>query len=130
MSDQTFRFLLIEKDLFVARDMQEGLRMALPDCDIRCLSLPEDIHGALAETEAQNGSAPRVVIVTKLSVDQIDLLGLTDAASRHRAEMVVRRGDDPPEAVAARGWFSLASPFTWDDLSDLAGDLRGRRSAA
>ncbi|MBU3030285.1 hypothetical protein [Paracoccus marinaquae] len=128
MSSQKFRFVIIEKDSFVAHDMREGLKAAVPGCDTHHLT---DLDGAsgLVTTDAEAGS-PRTVIVTKLSLAQLDSSGLTQLAQQMRAEIVVRLGEDPRAAVTERGWLSLASPFTWEDLAGLASDLGRRPTAA
>lgn len=128
MSPQRFRFVILEKDRFVANDMQEGLRAATPDCDTRHLLHPEDAGEAFSESAHEASS--RTVLVTKLSVEQIDASGLSRLAQQSCADIVVRMGDDPLHAVTERGWFSLASPFTWDDLSALVADLTRRSTAA
>lgn len=131
MSSRKLRFVIIEKDSFVARDMQDGLLAAVPDCDTFHLAHHDDASDALRrDAVAGPADEPRMVIVTKLSLDQIDSSGLARAAYDAGAEMVVRMGDDPVGAVASRGWYSLASPFTWDDLSALVGSLSGRTTAA
>lgn len=128
MSNQKLRFVIIEKDSFVARDMQDGLKAAIPDCDIKSLSGAEEALDIVKScTDADDA---RAIIVTKLSLDQIDSTGLTQIARHVQADIVVRVGDDPPGAIAARGWFTLASPFTWDDLAALAVDLCRRTAAA
>lgn len=128
MSPPRFRFVILEKDRFVANDMQEGLKAATPDCDTCHLTHADEAGEAFSES-SETGPA-RTVLVTKLSVEQIDASGLSRLARDSRAEIVVRMGDDPLHTVAERGWFSLASPFTWDDLSALVADLSRRSSAA
>lgn len=128
MSSRKLRFVIIEKDSFVARDMQHGLQAANPDCDTCHLAHHADAPGVLLrQAEADE---PRTVIVTKMSLEQIESTGLARIAQDAGAELVVRMGDDPVGSVMSRGWYSLASPFTWEDLSALVGSLTGRTTAA
>lgn len=126
-----FRFFIIEKDSFVARDMQDGLLAAIPDCDARHLLHHDEARQIAAQgADGADTAATRSVIVTKMSLDQLDRTGLAGLARDLNADVVVRMGEDPVAAVAARGWFSLASPFTWDDLNSLVSELSNRTAAA
>ncbi|WCR11905.1 hypothetical protein JHW45_05970 [Paracoccus stylophorae] len=120
MTASKFRFVIIEKDSFVARDMQDGLQSVVPGCDIRRLCHPGQLSDHLADASA--GDA-RAVIITKLSLAQLDQNGISQLARDRNAAIVVRLGEDSPQEVTARGWLSLASPFTWDDLAALAEEL-------
>lgn len=125
MSAHFFRFVILEKDCFIARDMQDGLQSACPNADIRRIATPEDVANACGDAQ----DSVRPVIITKLSVEQLDRAGISSLSRQIGAEIVVRMGDDPLCTVAERGWLSLASPFTWDDLAALVGDLVRRPAA-
>lgn len=122
MPESRFRFVIIEKDSFIARDMQSGLQAAVPDCDTRLLP---NAAGAV-EAFPRTTDEARTVLITKLSLAQLDESGLSQLARDSGAEIVVRLGDDPQDEVTRHGWLSLASPFTWEDLAELAGDLSAR----
>lgn len=128
MSAHMFRFVVIEKDCFVARDMQDGLQSAAPDCDVLRLARPEDAEDAFAQVSRADPT--RIVIITKLTVAQLDSSGMARLAHDFGADIVVRLGDDPVQKVIERGWYSLASPFTWDDLAELVGGLTRRPAVA
>lgn len=119
MSPQSYRFIVIERDLIVARDLSDGLRAACPSCDVlhlRCASeMPESLSA--------NSTHPPVIL-TKLPVQQVEDSGMAHLAREQGATIVVRQGDDPLSEVAHRGWLSLTSPFSWDDLAALIHDLR------
>ncbi|MCF3974458.1 hypothetical protein [Paracoccus salsus] len=128
MSDSALLFVIIEKDCFIARDMQEGLEAADPACETIRLRDPEEA------VELVCGRQPdgrlRTVIITKLSLAQIEDCSLSRLADEGLVEIVVRIGDDTSEAVHRRGWFTLASPFTRDDLSALVVEVQVRAAAA
>lgn len=65
----------------------------------------------------------RSVIVIAASIAELDSSGLTDLALKIEAIMVLREGTDPPDAVAARSWLSLPSPFTAEAFDWLSGQL-------
>jgi hypothetical protein len=122
MTDSKLRFVIIEKDSFIAHDMQSGLQAAVPDCDTRWLPNVSDVVAQLSSAAAD----ARTVLITKLSLSQLEETGLSNLAQQRGAEIVVRLGEDPKEEITRRGWFSLESPFTWDDLADLVGALSSR----
>lgn len=128
MPAQKFRFIIIEKDSFVARDMQDGLLSALPGCDTLCLPDPGDIAAVAATLDPVERT--RTVIVTKLSLEELEENGLARIAAEIGADIVVRMGEDSPVAVATRGWHSLACPFSRDDLAALVADLAHRSAHA
>lgn len=116
MTLEPLTFVIVEKDAFVALDMQLGLQDASVGCQVVHL---RDI----ADFQSMPQPADRPVIITKLSIAEIDECGLVQIAGR-RAAIVVREGIDSVKAVVDRGWLSLASPFTADDLLTLVEDIR------
>lgn len=116
MTPAPLKFLIVEKDAFVARDMQLGLQDADAGCHVLHM---RDV----AECQALLPFPEYPVVITKLSIDQIDACGLTQIAGRN-AVIVVREGVDTLTAVARRGWLSLASPFTAEDLAALVHQIR------
>ncbi|SCY59241.1 hypothetical protein [Paracoccus tibetensis] len=120
MAHTPFCFLIIERDSFIAQDMAEGLAEASPDCLSRRYASIE----ALLDTAETLPSLPALpVIITKQSLSDIDATGLGALAERHDWPVVVRLDLDPPEAVAARGWLTLPSPFTRPDLMQMVEEL-------
>lgn len=122
MEIRPLRFLILEKDAFVARDMTDGLSTADSECESLQFRGLDDLSEYLLATNAP--CQRQCVVVTKLPIAEIDDSGLAAMTRQHGAEIVVRLGPDPVEKVEARGWFSLAAPFTWDDLAELVTTLR------
>ncbi len=116
MAPEPLKFVIVEKDPFVALDMQLGLQDAAAGCQVVHL---RDID----EYQSLPPFSTSPVVITKLSIAQIDACGLIQIAGQHAA-IVVREGIDTLKDVAERGWLSLASPFTADDLSVLVADIR------
>lgn len=122
MDPHQLHFLILEKDCFIAHDMADGLRIAGGEgCDSQPFRQVDDLLDYLL-TLASPDLHP--VVVTKLSLEQIDETGISSAALGCAADVVVRLGTDLPDAILARGWFTLAAPFTSDDLSALVSMLR------
>jgi hypothetical protein len=122
MAHLPFCFLIIERDSFIAQDMAEGLAEASPGC------LTRRYGSADAVLDEREGLLPRThlaVVITKQALSDIDTSGLGDLAQRHGWPVVVRLDLDAPEAVAARGWLTLPSPFTRPDLMQMVDDLIG-----
>ena len=117
--------MIVETDPFIARDMSDGLMEAAPGCTVEIFRSAEE----LADLPSAP-AAPHPVIVTKLSLEAIESSGLATSAARMGAMIVVRQGEDTADAVSARGWLSLPTPFTCEDLFELASSLRLRISAA
>lgn len=115
MTQKNLTFVIVEKDAFVAHDMQLGLQDASDGCEVLHL---RDI----ADIQHMASVPPRPVFITKLSISQIDEHGLVGFAGPNAA-IVLREGVDLAADVAARGWFSLASPFTAEDLTTLVNDI-------
>lgn len=123
-----YRFVVIEKDAFIGRDLADGLRDALSGCEVRLVAHDDDARAVIDGLALDD---PRsTVIITKMSLDQIDRCGLPSLSLDHSVLIVVRDGDDPASAIEDRGWLRLASPFTSDDLTGLAAALTERRQAA
>lgn len=121
MTSKPMTFVIVDKDVFVAHDMQLGLEYLATGCNVIHL---RDIPGCVTVPN----TLTRRVFITKLSIEQIDQCGLVQIAGPD-ADIVVREGVDTREAVAERGWFSLASPFTTDDLAVLVQELRAPAQA-
>ena len=64
-----------------------------------------------------------------MNVQEVEDSGLADWAIANGAEIVIRAGDDPVTEVIRKGWRSLTSPFTREDLSHLVNSLTGLRRA-
>lgn len=128
MDQRRPRFVIIEKDAFIARDLGDGLKAALPDSEIVIVARHEDAWPRVFPPAQDD--VWQTIIVTKLTLAQLDECGLSRRLEDSGTQVVVRVGDDPVSAVAERGWISLASPFTGDDLSSLAGLLSTSRCAA
>lgn len=128
MTASKFRFVVIEKDSFVARDMQDGLQAAIPGCEIRQSCGYDQLPDLIPAPSPSDDM--RTIIITKLSLAQLDSGGISQLAHDRHAEIVVRLGEDSVQDVTGRGWHSLASPFTWDDLAGLAMQLASRSETA
>lgn len=122
MEHTHLHFLIVEKDPFIARDMSDGLAMAAPGCAVEVLKSPEELPPG-AGTTALAAPRRRTVLITKLTLAEIDAAGLAVIAAQLNALIVVRQGEDPPELILARGWFCLPAPFTGDDLAELIATL-------
>lgn len=120
MAQSENRFIIIEKDSFVANDMAEGLHAAFPYCKTFQYKNTAD---AMIE------SGRDTVFISKLSLDEIERSGLGVFARQTGSTIVVRHGIDSIKAVTARGWISLPSPFTSDDLDDLLDQLQEWKAA-
>lgn len=126
MTQSHVHFIVVENDPFIARDMSEGLRSADPSCSVHILRTPgelvqsEDVLRTMAERS-------RLAVITKLPVREIDRLGFQGIAGSAPVTIVVREGEDQVNQVLSRGWLSLPTPFTGDDLADLTGHLRETR---
>lgn len=114
MPNNGHRFIIIEKDLFVARDMSQGLIAAYAQCEVLHLRHENEVPTNLRSSD---------VIVTKMTMEQIDRSGLDVSARATGATIVVRMGDDSNDAIERRGWLSLPSPFTWDDINVMLNSL-------
>lgn len=121
MNSNALQFLIIEKDCFIAKDMQEGLNAADNSAACRQVRSLEELPSYL---DAAVANGLKNVIITKLPIDQIESSGLAGMAARTGAEIVVRQGEDRRDAVTAHGWRDLAWPFTGEDLADLVHDLQ------
>ena len=119
MPHDIYSFIVIERDVFVARDMRDCLQAACVGCDVIHLRYPAELTGILEDADDDH----RLVIVTKMGLEEIDASGLADWAKDHSAEIVIRAGDDPVSEVLKRGWRSLTSPFTRDDILALVESL-------
>ncbi|MGZ3216602.1 hypothetical protein [Paracoccus sp. T5] len=116
MTHPHFTFVVLEKDHFVAQDMCAGLVDAAPGCQFLHLAvsdIPDDLLATLA------GSSGLPVLVTKAQISEMDGCALVRDWTRNGWPIVLRLGIDPVEDIRARGWYSLAAPFTRDDLDDL-----------
>lgn len=118
MEHTSLHFLIVEKDPFIARDMSDGLAIAAPGCSVEVLKSPEELPFG-AGRPAFPLARRRTVLITKLTVAEIDAIGLAVIAAQINALIVLRQGEDPLEVILARGWFCLPAPFTGDDLAEL-----------
>lgn len=123
MRHLSFCFLIIERDCFIAQDMREGLSEACGICGCRRYPAIEEL---LAQEDELRALAQLPVIITKKSLADADAEGLTALAQRNGWPVVVRLDLDPAEAVQARGWLTLPSPFTRLDLTVMVEELRAR----
>lgn len=114
-------YLIIEKNGFIAADMQQGLADADTRSDSYQIEHVDQLQSFLVSS-VWTGRRP--VFITKLSIAEIESTGLAGIARRMDGEIVVRMGQDPAAAVTARGWHSLASPFSREDLAGLVDELR------
>ncbi|MDB6178546.1 hypothetical protein PAF17_13675 [Paracoccus sp. Z330] len=124
----SFEFLVLEKDHFVAADMQGGLAAAMPGCTVLHFLKVKDVIDHIRTSAPL--SPKRHVFVTKLGVEQIDALDFALPAGVTPPAIVTRMGDDPDTIPARPGWFSLPSPFTQEDLHLLARHLLAQNAAA
>jgi len=124
MTQSGYSFIVIERDTFVARDICAGLLAACPGCDVIHLRFPSEL---VSQVSPSADEVP--VIVTKMNVQEVEDSGLADWAIANGAEIVIRAGDDPVTEVIRKGWRSLTSPFTREDLSHLVNSLTGLRRA-
>nr|WP_111300901.1 hypothetical protein [Paracoccus saliphilus] len=116
MTHQSFTFVVLEKDHFVAQDMCAGLVEAAPDSQFLHLAdgrIPEDLLPRLQECDRLP------VLVAKSHIDEMDACAAVRAWKKHGWPIVLRLGIDPVESIRTRGWYPLAAPFTRDDLDDL-----------
>lgn len=118
MSQEIYRFIVIERDVFVAHDMRDSLLSACPDCDVVHLRYPADLTVTVPKDDDH-----RSVILTKMNVQEVEASGLSSWADDHKAEIVIRAGDDPIAEVLRKGWRSLTSPFTREDIGMLVESL-------
>lgn len=125
MTDPALHFMILERDPFIAADMRAGLMFADPLCTVDLLRCVSQVMEGFAQFPV-DGRSP--VLITKLGIDEIEEAGLINLANRAAAQLVVREGGDTVEQISGRGWFSLASPFTSDDLSALLAQLRTPRT--
>lgn len=125
MTDPALHFMILERDPFIAADMRAGLMFADPLCTVDLLRCVSQVMEGFAQFPV-DGRSP--VLITKLGIDEIEEAGLISLANRAAAQLVVREGGDTVEQISGRGWFSLASPFTSDDLSALLAQLRTPRT--
>lgn len=116
MDKRPLNFLILEKDSFIARDMMEGLSFYEGSCRLHHFHSVDEMSQRLPATV---DSLHHNIVVTKLSVAEIDASGLAQLADIHGCDMVVREGIDSAATVQARGWHSLAAPFSQHDLSIL-----------
>lgn len=116
MDTRPLNFLILEKDSFIAMDMMQGLSFYEGDCRLHHFHSVDEMHQRLPTTvDRQHHN----IVVTKLSVAEIDASGLAQLARHHGCDVVVREGIDSTSSVEARGWHSLAAPFSQQDLSVL-----------
>lgn len=125
MTNPALHFMILERDPFIAADMRAGLMFADPLCTVDLLRCVSQVMEGFAQFPVA-GRSP--VLITKLGIDEIEESGLISLANRAAAQLVVREGGDAVEQISGRGWFSLASPFTSDDLSALLAQLRTPRT--
>lgn len=123
MQHCSFCFILIERDCFIAHDMDEGLLEACGFCTSRRIACIHELFG-IEDELTELAALP--VIITKASLHEIQAAGLDDLARRRNWPMVVRMGLDPVSEIEARGWLSLAAPFSREDLARLIDELRLR----
>ncbi|AXC50389.1 hypothetical protein DRW48_12465 [Paracoccus suum] len=121
MPMSSLHFVIIEKDSFIAADMAEGLRGACPNCTVT--NLTEMCDAAALPPDPLH----RRIFITGERITAIDQSGLSGMAAAEGAEIVVRAGWDSDEAVRARGFLTLAAPFTDADLYDIATRALGQR---
>ncbi|MBW7056483.1 hypothetical protein KY389_07215 [Paracoccus bogoriensis] len=114
-------FIIIERDSFIASDLRCGLHDACPGC--LCLRTP-DLDGCMMILRHLDDRATRPVIITKLSIAEIEACGLGAMAAARGWRLVLRLGGDTIEAVRERGWFSLPAPFSSDDVAVLVQALQ------
>lgn len=118
------RFVIIEKDAFIAQDMRMGLDEAAPGCETIVVRNPAQIEGALAPLPA---SARELVFITANRIQVIEETGLDKLAEKMSGRLVLREGADSNEAVHRRGWLTLGNPFTAEALARMVAALTRHR---
>lgn len=116
MEKAAISFIIVERDPFIGRDLSQGLAEVCSDAETVQVGALSDVatHVFCA---IHAGRHP--VIVTKASLAEIDRHRIPDLVAQSGADMVVRLDDHPADVLAQRGWISLPSPFTFEDLQVL-----------
>lgn len=93
MQGNALRIFVVEKDSFIARDMQIGLQQACPGGDVHCLRSLKDLRPVL---DVLPPSSALPVFITRLALQRLRESGLIcfpsgSAASSFRAAMSFRQ---------------------------------------
>lgn len=124
MPDQ-LRFVILEKDAFIAQDMCMGLIGAAPGCDTLVVSGVARLQGAL---DALPDDRHDLVVITASRIEVVEQTGLDKMVARVSGRLVLREGADSNQAVRDKGWLTLANPFTDDALAELVQTLTRHRN--
>lgn len=126
MQGNALRIFVVEKDSFIARDMQIGLQQACPGGDVHCLRSLKDLRPVL---DVLPPSSALPVFITRLALQRLRESGL-DLFSQRIGGVIVSRGDViPPDEITQNDFLHLPDPFSTDDLYDLAAQLTVRSQA-
>lgn len=116
MAQPAISFIIVERDLFIGRDLSQGLKEVCPGAETVQVSALSDVAASVF-CAIHAGLHP--VIVTKAALAEIERHRIPGLIERTGADLVIRLDDHSETALAERGWLSLPSPFTFADLQVL-----------